>query len=25
VAKIEQTSLVEGRTMFLLLAGLPKK
>ncbi|MBP9943909.1 MAG: translation initiation factor IF-3 [Desulfomicrobium sp.] len=25
VAKVEQTSRVEGRTMFLLLAGLPKK
>ena len=25
IAKIEQASRVEGRTMFLLLAGLPKK
>ena len=25
IAKVEQTSRVEGRTMFLLLAGLPKK
>ena len=25
VAKVEQTSRVEGRTMFLLMAGLPKK
>lgn len=25
VAKVEQTSRVEGRTMFLLLSGLPKK
>lgn len=25
VAKVEQASRVEGRTMFLLLAGLPKK
>lgn len=25
VAKIEQASRVEGRTMFLMLAGLPKK
>lgn len=25
IAKVEQASRVEGRTMFLLLAGLPKK
>jgi len=25
IAKVEQTSRVEGRTMFLMLAGLPKK
>ena len=25
VAKVEQASKVEGRTMFLLLSGLPKK